>query len=124
MNSKEIVQRLVPESTAALFKMCGQWHIVGIGSYVEDGIRKNICRILSGGFDSEDLAWNDAVRVIQELSLGLTPNLPCSEFPAIPVQRLHVPRGSYLDHIDGDPTNNDPSNLRVVTLAKNRGNHV
>ena len=25
-----------------------------------------------------------------------------------------------IDHIDGDPTNNDPANLRIVTLAGDR----
>lgn len=25
-----------------------------------------------------------------------------------------------VDHIDGDPTNNDPDNLRFVPLAENR----
>ena len=28
----------------------------------------------------------------------------------------------YVDHIDGDPTNNAPANLRIVTLSKNRPN--
>lgn len=27
-----------------------------------------------------------------------------------------------VDHIDGDPTNNDPANLRVVTVSRNRPN--
>ncbi len=27
-----------------------------------------------------------------------------------------------LHHIDGDPTNNTPSNLRVVTISDNMGN--
>lgn len=35
-----------------------------------------------------------------------------------------IDKHEAVSHIDGDPTNNDPSNLRVVTLAKNRGNHV
>lgn len=34
------------------------------------------------------------------------------------INAAHKP-GMALDHLDGDPTNNDPSNLRVVTLAAN-----
>ena len=29
-------------------------------------------------------------------------------------------RGTAIDHIDGDPFNNAPSNLRVVTSSQNR----
>jgi len=29
-------------------------------------------------------------------------------------------RNRFVDHIDGDPCNNDPSNLRIVTLKENR----
>lgn len=28
--------------------------------------------------------------------------------------------GKAIDHVDGDPTNNDPANLRIVTLSGDR----
>ena len=29
-------------------------------------------------------------------------------------RRVKVPEGCFIDHIDGDPTNNDPNNLAIV----------
>ncbi len=35
--------------------------------------------------------------------------------------RVHVGDGKDIDHKDGNPRNNSPSNLRVVSRSKNRG---
>jgi hypothetical protein len=33
---------------------------------------------------------------------------------------MRIPPGVYVDHIDGDPLNNDPANLRLVNPRENR----
>lgn len=35
---------------------------------------------------------------------------------------MNAPKGVWVDHIDGDPTNNTRSNLRLVTPAQNSAN--
>ena len=47
----------------------------------------------------------------------------CRKLTTLPIHRLitSVPKGMYVDHIDGNPNNNARSNLRAVSKKTNRG---
>ncbi len=69
----------------------------------------------------EERAWLESVAICAEWT-AWTCLLIIREAKPTRLQLLkqaHRP-GRALDHLDGDPTNNDLSNLRVVTLKENR----
>lgn len=78
MDSKGLMRILVPTAGCSVFRMCGQWHVTGL---LQQDNKKTEGRVLSGGFDAEEDAWDDAVRIAGLRTLGLDPEVPCKEFP-------------------------------------------
>lgn len=76
MEPRAVFELLGVTAHASKFPMCGQWRVVGWGS--EGGA---VPKVLSGGFDTEEAAWSDSLRVAGLRVLGETPFLPCAEFP-------------------------------------------
>lgn len=54
-----------------------------------------------------------------DMALTLHPGA-LSAYVARKQARAQFPPGSVIDHIDGNPFNNDPANLRVVTPSEDR----
>ena len=72
-------------------------------------------------FDSQDLS------VVKEHKWYINPyGYPCTQIGRknMPLSRLlmNPEKGQYVDHIDGDPTNNRRQNLRLATPLENQRN--
>jgi len=92
----------------------------------------NVCVALSG------LREKDQLTPVQQLGLSILAEargayeaevhqtiLPCwrPHFEVLSelrkVREVSVANGRYVEYLDNDPTNNDPSNLRIVTAKEN-----
>lgn len=87
----------------------------------EDYIRYYCADENSFIFDSQDLS------VVKEHKWYINPyGYPCTQIGRknMPLSRLlmNPEKGQYVDHIDGDPTNNRRQNLRLATPLENQRN--